>query len=70
MTVLTATESGAQRLQNIENRAAKCKRCVGRGDLKRGGYVCMFGRDALAQMQNIKNCDRFILREDQSAWLA
>ena len=73
MTELTQTEAGAQRLINIENKAAKCKRCCGRMDFKASNkpdnYACAWGEYARARMQSPNPCPKFMLNEDQGEWL-
>ena len=66
---LTRTEAGAQRLINLENKMAKCKRCCGREDKEDGSFECYWGENAKDRMADIKTCPLFMLNERREEWL-
>ena len=67
--MMTETESRAYSMQMMEHKAKKCARCCGRSDLKKGGFMCMFGENAKARINSGRNCPKFHLDEDGRRWL-
>lgn len=67
--MMTETEGRAYSLQLMEHKSKKCLRCCGRADLKKGGFMCMYGEDAKTRMQSIRNCPKFRLDDDRGRWL-